>query len=68
MIGTPDLFLEMLDGARESGLRNVASCRGPTEMPFLLQGDQVLKLPQKHGAMSTMTSGGVRVRFRWVGS
>ena len=57
-----DLVFEMLDGAREGGLRHVAPGRGSTEVPFLLQRDQVLKLPQKHGGMSASTDDGVRMR------
>ena len=59
-----DLVFEMLDGAREGGLRHVAPGRGSTEVPFLLQCDQVLKLPQKHGGMPIT---GRKVIRRWSG-
>ena len=62
-----DLFFKMLDGAGQGGLGHVASGRRPSEVAFLLQRDQVLKLPQKHGGVSVTVPGDVRIRFKRVG-
>ena len=62
-----DLFFKMLDGAGQGGLGHVASGRRPSEVAFLLQRYQVLKLPQKHGGVSVTVAGDVRIRFKQVG-
>ena len=41
--------------------------RGSTEVPFLLQRNQVLKLPQKHRGMSVTTKDDIRTLPGWTG-
>jgi hypothetical protein len=46
------IFLELLNGGRERGLRDVTSCRGAREVLFARERYEIGQVPNEHGRMT----------------